>query len=217
MVCGHGQPFLSEDGNFKSAAGNRAGLRVRDSPGNHLRELDLRMQILAISGSLRAASTNTNLLKAAANLAPEDVNLVVYDGLGEIPPFNPDLDTCSPSGAVTEFRAQLRNSAAVIFSTPEYAHGVPGVLKNALDWIVASGELYKKPVAIFSASHRGGYAQASLVETLTVMTANLVPEACVVAPLVERNLDKTIAIADPVFSNTLRLALQRLRRAIISL
>jgi chromate reductase len=114
------------------------------------------MQILAISGSLRAASTNTNLLKAAATLAPDDVTLVVYDGLGTLPPFNPDLDKETPGVAVAGFRTQLRESSAVIISTPEYAHGVPGALKNALDWIAASGELYKKPVAIFSASLRAG-------------------------------------------------------------
>lgn len=132
------------------------------------------MQILAISGSLRAASTNTTLLKAAAALVPQDVTLNVYDGIGDLPHFNPDLDTDPPRAAVGELRFQLRKSAGVIISSPEYAHGVPGVLKNALDWLVASGELYEKPVALFSASPRANYAQASLLETLTVMTAKVV-------------------------------------------
>jgi len=95
------------------------------------------MQILAISGSLRAASTNTTLLKAAAALAPEDVMFNLYDGLGDLPHFNPDLDEDPPHATVAEFRFQLGKSAGVIFSSPEYAHGVPGVLKNALDWVVA--------------------------------------------------------------------------------
>src|SRR5579859_4480587 len=112
------------------------------------------MQFLAISGGLRAASTNTSLLRAAAVLAPEDVTIKLYDGLGDLPHFNPDLDTELPPLAVARFRLRLRNAAGVIISTPEYAHGVQGVLKNALDWLVASGELYEKPVAIFSASPR---------------------------------------------------------------
>ena len=155
------------------------------------------MQILAISGSLRAASTNTTLLKAAAALAPEDVMFNLYDGLGDLPHFNPDLDKDPPHAAVAEFRFQLGKSAGVIFSSPEYAHGVPGVLKNTLDWLVASGELYAKPVALFSASPRAGYAQASLVETLTVMSARVVPEASIVVPLLGKNLHESEIVAEP--------------------
>jgi chromate reductase, NAD(P)H dehydrogenase (quinone) len=171
------------------------------------------MQILAISGSLRAASTNATLLKAAAALVPEDVTLNLYDGLGDLPPFNPDVDKYPPHAAVADFRSQLRQSAAVIFSTPEYAHGVPGVLKNALDWVVASGELYGKPVALFSASPRAGYAQASLVETLTVLSARVVPGACVVAPLLGKNLREDEIAAEPDLSRAVRSALRALARA----
>jgi NAD(P)H-dependent FMN reductase len=166
------------------------------------------MQILAISGSLRAASTNTTLLKAAAAMAPEDVTLSLYDGLGDLPPFNPDVDKDPAHAAVAEFRSQLRESAGVIYSTPEYAHGVPGALKNALDWVVASGELYEKPVALFSASPRAGYAQASLVETLTVMCARIVPEACIVAPLLGKNLHEHEIAAGPDLSRAVRSALR---------
>jgi NAD(P)H-dependent FMN reductase len=171
------------------------------------------MQILAISGSLRAASTNTTLLKAAAALAPEDVSLNVFCGLGNLPHFNPDLDKEPPLVGVAKFRSQLRRSAGVIFSSPEYAHGVPGVLKNALDWVVASGELYEKPVALFSASPRAGYAQASLVETLTVMSARVVPEACIVVPLLGRNLDENGVISEADLSRVVRSALRAFARA----
>ena len=175
------------------------------------------MQILAISGSLRAASTNTILLKAAAALAPEDVTLNLYDGLGDLPPFNPDVDKDPPHAAVANFRSQLRQSAGVIFSTPEYAHGVPGVLKNALDWVVASGELYNKPVALFSASPRAGYAQASLVETLTVMSARVIPEACVVVSRSRKNLQESdiVAMSDP--SPSVRSALAAFARATVQI
>jgi len=165
------------------------------------------MQLLGISGSLRAASTNTTLLKAAAAMAPEGVTLHIYDGLGDLPHFNPDLDKDPPPAAVDEFRFHLRKSAGVIISTPEYAHGVPGVLKNALDWLVASGELYEKPVALFNASPRANYAQASLTETLTVMTARVISEACIVVPLLGKDIDANGVTADPELTRTLRSAL----------
>lgn len=165
------------------------------------------MQFLAISGSLRAASTNRSLLRAAAVLAPEDVTINFYDELGDLPHFNPDLDNAPPPSSVARFRLQLRSAAGVLISTPEYAHGVPGALKNALDWLVASGELYEKPVALFSASPRATYAHASLAETLTVMTARIVSEACIVLPLIGKNLDKYGIISEPHISRTIRSAL----------
>ena len=171
------------------------------------------MRILGISGSLRAASTNTTLLKATAALAPEGVSLNVFCGLDDLPHFNPDLDNGPPHAAVAEFRLQLANAAWVIFSTPEYAHGVPGTLKNALDWVVASGELYEKPVALFSASPRAAYAQASLVETLTVMSARIVPEACIVAPLLGKNLHLPEILAQSDLSRAIRSALKAFARA----
>lgn len=137
------------------------------------------MKIMGISGSLRTASVNTGLLKAAASLAPHDVEFAVYDALGNLPHFNPELDREPLPLAVADFRSQLNRSAGVVISTPEYAHGIPGVLKNALDWLVASGELYEKPIALFNPSPRTTYAQASITETLTVMSARLIPEASV--------------------------------------
>ena len=163
-------------------------------------------QILAISGSLRAGSTNSILLEAASALS-KNINVIVYRGLSELPHFNPDLDVEPSPPAVSDFRAQLHRSAGVIISTPEYAHGVPGVLKNALDWLVRSGELYEKPVALFNPSPRSTYAQASLRETLTVMTAKIVEEACVTLPLLGKNLDQAAILADPEISSALRSAL----------
>jgi NAD(P)H-dependent FMN reductase len=135
------------------------------------------VNVLGISGSLRTASVSTALLKTAATRTPKHVKLTIYDGLGILPYFNPEVDTEFPPPPVSDFRSQLNNSAGVIISTPEYAHGIPGVLKNALDWVVASGELYEKPVALFSSSPRGRFAHASLIETLMVMMARLIPEA----------------------------------------
>jgi len=164
------------------------------------------MRILAISGSLRSASSNTILLNAAATLAPEIVE-VIYRELASLPHFNPDLDNDAVSSAVTDFRFRLCKSSGVVISSPEYAHGVPGVLKNALDWLVRSGELYEKPVALFSASPRATFAQASLTETLKVMTARLISEASITVPLLGKGFDEPKIISDPDLSRTLRSAL----------
>lgn len=135
------------------------------------------MKIIGISGSLRSDSVSTAMLKTAATLTPRCVKLMIYDGIAHLPHFNPELDKKPVAPTVSDFRAQLNSSAGVVISTPEYAHGVPGTLKNALDWLVASGELYEKPVALFSASPYARFAPASLIETLTVMMARLIPDA----------------------------------------
>ena len=109
------------------------------------------MRILAISGSLRRISSNTTLLRAIDALAPPGVEVTLYDGLADLPAFNPDFEGAEPS-SVLAFRGQLKSADGVFISSPEYAHGVPGSLKNALDWIVGSGELVDKPVAILNAS-----------------------------------------------------------------
>ena len=136
------------------------------------------MRILAISGSLRAKSLNTRVLRFAARVTLPGTDLHLCDALDRLPHFNPDLDTDSSPAAVMSFRAQVNAAAAVVISSPEYAHGVPGTLKNALDWVVGSGELVGKPVGLWNLSARAVHAHASLVETLRTMSALVLPEAC---------------------------------------
>jgi len=100
-----------------------------------------------------------------------------------------------------------------VVSSPEYAHGIPGILKNALDWIVGSGELYDKPVALFSPSPRATYVRAALMETLTVMGAKLVPEACITVPL-PRQPEGDVIVSDPKIAPTVRAALVAMADAI---
>src|SRR5439155_26208619 len=99
-------------------------------------KLEGAMQFLAISGSLRHASSNTQLLRAVALLAPPGLRITQFDGLGALPHFNPDLDTDPPSPAVRVLRESIAAADGLLISSPEYAHGVPGVLKNVLDWLV---------------------------------------------------------------------------------
>jgi NAD(P)H-dependent FMN reductase len=171
------------------------------------------MKVLAISGSLRVQSTNTTLLHAIALIAAPEIGVVFYDELHAIPAFNPDLDVEPGPDSVERFRAQLREAGAVLFSTPEYAHGVPGSLKNILDWVVGSGELSGKPVVLVNASARGEYAQASLREILKTMDARLIPEAEVTIPLMGKGLDARAIAADVEFAAVLRSSLGKLRIA----
>lgn len=170
-------------------------------------------RILAISGSLRQNSSNTALLRATIALAPQEVEIKLYEGLGNLPHFNPDLEPSEPS-SVTDLRSHIRWSDGLLISTPEYAHGVPGVLKNALDWLVSGSEFMGKPIALLNASPRATHAQASLTEIVTVMTGRIVPEASIAVSLLSRNLDANGIIADPKISATLRAAISTFTEAI---
>jgi NAD(P)H-dependent FMN reductase len=150
------------------------------------------------------------LLHALALLAPENVEVALYAGLGSIPPFNPDLDIEPPPSAVADFRAQLLRADSVVISSPEYAHGVSGVLKNAMDWLVRSGELYDKPVALINASPRASHAQASLIEILTTMGARLAPAACISVPILGSTLTPQQIASDEGISKRLRDSLEAL-------
>ena len=166
------------------------------------------MRFLAISGSLRSQSTNTSLLRALTKLAPPELEIVIYEGLDQIPPFNPEKEADTLSGPVAQFRTALEEAAAVLFSTPEYAHGLPGTLKNALDWVVGSGELSRKPVVLMNASSRGTYAHASLKEILVTMDANLLQEAEVTIDILGKNYTPTEIAQNPEFSSVLSASLR---------
>ncbi len=162
------------------------------------------MRVLAISGSLRSASTNTSLLRALAILAPRDLEIALWEELAR----NPDLEHTSGTGPLARFRTALQESAVVLFSTPEYAHGVPGALKNALDWVVGSGELSGKPVVMVNASSRGAYAQASLKETLKTMDARLLDRAEVTVDILGKKLTPRQIAEAPEYAAPLAASLR---------
>jgi NAD(P)H-dependent FMN reductase len=171
------------------------------------------VRILAISGSLRKAS-NTSVLQAMALLAPQGVAVESFDGLADLPAFNPDLDDAAGFSAVRDFRARIAAADGVLISSPEYAHGVPGALKNALDWLVGSGELVGKPVALINPSPRSLFAHPQLAEILTVMSADLVASASITIFVSGRGLDSAGIAADPELAAGLRQALFDLVSAI---
>ena len=150
--------------------------------------------IFAISGSLRAASVNTALLTVMAQLAPPGMRIDLFTGMASLPLFNPDLDDAPPA-AVLAFRAALHAADAVVIASPEYAHGVTGVIKNALDWIVGSGELENKPVALLSAATRAMHGPEALRKTLLVMGARLIDGACIAVPVNNSRADAAAILA----------------------
>jgi NAD(P)H-dependent FMN reductase len=156
-------------------------------------------QLLAISGSLRSRSSNTVILQCLEQMAAPGARFVWYNGLEQLPHFNPDADNEQPPAAVQAFRQQLRQADGVVFCTPEYAHGIPGALKDALDWLVSSGEFTSKPTAVISASPLatgGEKAQAALLTTIRVMGA-IVPEACSLQiPFVYKKFNEAGAVTD---------------------
>jgi chromate reductase, NAD(P)H dehydrogenase (quinone) len=170
------------------------------------------LRVLAISGSLRRASGNTAALEAMARLAPGDVKVLVYRDLGKLPPFNPDDDTegeLKPEPVET-LRALVAGSDAIVIAAPEYAHGVPGALKNALDWLVASETFAGKPAVLVNVSPRAFHAQANLREVLATMAARLVPEAFVAISLTGKTVTAEGVLADPTCKRRLEESLAAL-------
>jgi NAD(P)H-dependent FMN reductase len=154
--------------------------------------------ILAISGSLQSRSSNSALIRLAGELADECTTVEVFDTLDRLPYFNPEHDLEPAPPSVADWRARVGAADAVLIASPEYAHEMPGVLKNALDWLVSSGELYGKRVAVLSAAparERGVYAREALQRTLEAEGATVVLSATVTVTPADRASDSPSATA----------------------
>jgi len=154
-------------------------------------------KILGISGSLRVGSLNSMLLRAVRRLAPSGINVDLYRGLGALPLFNPDLEALGAPPEVAEMRSRIISSHALLIASPEYAHGVSGVIKNALDWMVGTDSFVNKPVGLLNSSPRASIAQAALRETLRTMSARVVPAACVTVGILGSGLDEDGIVQHP--------------------
>ncbi len=171
------------------------------------------LQVLALCGSLRKASLNAALLRAAARIAAPDADIEVADWLGRLPLFNPDLETESPL-AVQALHLAVAHADAILVATPEYAHGVSGTIKNALDWLVSFEPFIHKPVAVINASPRAHHADDALRETLRTMSAGLVGERSFALPLLGAQLDEDAMAASPDVATVVAEALAALRTEI---
>jgi chromate reductase, NAD(P)H dehydrogenase (quinone) len=138
------------------------------------------VEVVLVSGSTRAGSTNTAALRTAADLDVPGVAATLWERLVEVPAFVPD-DDANPPPAVADLRRCLAAADAVVFCTPEYAGTLPGSFKNAIDWLVGSGELYRKPVAWINvgAPGRGRGAEATLATVLGYVDADVIEAACI--------------------------------------
>ncbi|WP_261306202.1 NADPH-dependent FMN reductase [Paenibacillus andongensis] len=174
------------------------------------------IKVLAISGSLRQKSSNTALMHAIVGLARENMVFTIYNGLGDLPHFNPDLDVDDGPVSVLELRSQLNEADAVLICTPEYGNGVPGVLKNALDWLVSSGQFMNKPTAVVTASPTpmgGDKAHDSILLTLNMINARIVEEGTMMIPHINLKLNNEGVITDVLTKRGLISLLESLVRA----
>lgn len=175
--------------------------------------------ILGLSGSLRKESSNTRLLSSIGAMMPAGTEFRIYQGLASLPHFNPDSDgdEFQSHESVREWREELRAADAIVVCTPEYARGVPGSLKNALDWVVSSGEFMNRPTAVISASpHPDGGATAlqSLILTLEMMSATIPVEASLAVPFIGRMIGPNGGVTDSNVLSSLRSLVQALTQAI---
>ena len=169
---------------------------------------------LAIPGSLRAASINSAFCRAAARLAAPPLQVVVCKDLGHLPLFNPDLEAAPPHPVVA-FRNAVGKASALIIASPEYAHGISGVLKNALDWLVSYEGFVNKPIALVNASPRARHAFDALHEVLRTMSANVLSEASVTLPLLGFCVTEQAMLASVEVSQSIRRSLAALTSALM--
>jgi NAD(P)H-dependent FMN reductase len=163
------------------------------------------MKILAIPGSLRSDSSSSQILRNIHALLPANVRFEVYNGVGTLPHFN---DAATPSAPVVEFRSKIKEADGVIICTPEYAFGIPGALKNALDWTVGSAEFIDKPVALITASSQGEKGHAAMLLVLQAISAKVIAESSMVISFVRAKLDEQGNVKDLQTLDALKTAMK---------
>jgi len=167
------------------------------------------MQLLTVSGSLRAKSSNASVLDALPLLVPERIRITRYAGLADLPHFNPDLEMTALPEVVAALRRDVGAADGLILSSPEYAHGIAGSFKNLLDWLVGSLDFPGKPVAVINAAPRAHHADAQLVEILRTMSARIADDWLLTLPVQGSGLDAKGIAANPALADPLRDLLQR--------
>lgn len=170
--------------------------------------------IFAISGSLRSGSSNHNILRYLESMSPADIDFFIYDALAEIPPFDPGNDHESPPQQVSELRNFIVDADAIIICTPEYAYGVPGQLKNALDWTVSSGSFSGKPTALITASTGGENAHVALIKILGAIDADLSDNTTLLISFIRSKIDSQGEINDVETADSLKTVFNALLHAI---
>jgi chromate reductase len=174
------------------------------------------VSILLVSGSTRAASGNTAVLRTVAAVAPAGIRTELHLGLAELPAFNPELDVEPLPPPVARLRAQIAAADAVLFCTPEYAGALPGSFKNLLDWTVGGGEMYRKPVAWLNVAPagRGDGASAELAVVLGYLGTEVIEAACVRLTLAPGAVGGDGRAIDPTYRDALAAVLRTIQHRV---
>src|SRR3954469_23590163 len=169
-----------------------------------------KIKILAVSGGLRPTSTNALLVKEIQKWAPANVEIAIYPRLGTLPAF----DGGDASETVNDWRHQLAAADGVLICSPEYAFGVPGALKNAIDWTVGSGELVNKPVALITAASSGDKAHAAWLQIFSALSADIPAEGALLIPFIRTKFNIQGEVSDVATKETILDTLQALIQTI---
>lgn len=165
------------------------------------------MRILALCGSQRSVSVSAALLRAAKALAPVGVEVEIFEEHKRLPLFNPELEPALPELARL-LREAVTQADAILIASPEYAHGVTGTIKNTLDWLVSHEPFAFKPVAVFNPSYQSHHADEALKETLRMMSADLIADACVRIPVIGAGVALDAIAGEPRFAIAIGAAMQ---------
>lgn len=153
-------------------------------------------KVIAICGSTRQASVNHSLLKAIVDLSAQDLDITIFDRIANLPHFNPDNDGENVADEVASFRKLVNNAEGIIICTPEYAHGVPGTLKNAIDWTISSSQFPHKPTMLITASTDGRFGHKALLETLKAIEAKNIDNLQLVISFAKTKINNDNRIGD---------------------
>ena len=148
--------------------------------------METQIRILVISGSLRQDSSNQKIIDQLASIVPHNIDFNIYSDLGKLPHFDGE----EIYGIVDDWRKRIQEADGVLICTPEYAFGIPGSLKNALDWTVSSRDFYEKPVALITASSVGDKGHAALLNVLTAITAKMNEDTKLLVPFIRSKFNE---------------------------
>jgi NAD(P)H-dependent FMN reductase len=172
------------------------------------------VRLLAVAGSLRSGSTNSALIDAASAVAPDGIAVTIFEGIGGLPFYNPDDDVEPLPASVIHWRAAVNAADGLLVSCPEYARGIPGVFKNALDWLVGNLDGSTKPAALWSGSPRAVASQEQLRVVMATLSAGVVEVGCLTLPLLGRAWTAEELIADAGMRDGMVAALRSFAAAI---
>ena len=154
---------------------------------------DKKRTILAVSGSLRSNAANTLILKEIQKWVPQHITFTIYQDMATLPAFDDSLEAPEP---VIAWRRLLVEADGVFICSPEYAFGIPGALKNAMDWTVGSGELVNKPLALVTAAMGGDKAHTAWLQIFTALSANIPDGGSLLIPFVRSKLNEKGELSD---------------------